>query len=208
MLWSIHPDNAARLDDIREKVQSKLKTAELLAAVLGLAIAAVLALLLDRGRWRNLAYVDESNRRPRVQPFGLEWDLVSFEPRTGVQFAVVMLLAALALYSDDRLRLRQPPNATLILERAPAHPSVGPIRATLASQAAAKFVCLGHLPEHDANLGHIVRPGHPAGTRCLHHLGHLAVGLEPHRLGLVARRGSARSRSLLEALLPSGTWQR
>ena len=96
LLWSIHPNDSERLADVREKVQSKLKTAELLAAVLGLAIAAVLALLLDRTRWRNLAFLDETTRRPRVYPFG--WDWASFEPRTGVQFAVAMLLSALALY--------------------------------------------------------------------------------------------------------------
>lgn len=95
MLWSIHPDDSKRLADIREKVQSKLKSAELLASVLGLALTAVIALLLDRSRWQGLA-MDGEEPRPPVTPFGQDW--LSFEPRTGVQVAVIMFIAALAMY--------------------------------------------------------------------------------------------------------------
>jgi hypothetical protein len=84
VLWTIAPDDRKAADQVRDKIRSKMETAKLLSGVITFALGALLAVLLDPGKWKTVT-------APGV-----------------IQLAAGLLLAALVLflatmYAYDRL---------------------------------------------------------------------------------------------------------
>jgi len=61
--WTISPADQDALDDVRDKIRSKLETAKLLGGVITVVLAALLALLFDDKKWTALSPLRQAGAR-------------------------------------------------------------------------------------------------------------------------------------------------
>jgi hypothetical protein len=80
VLWTIAPQDAEALADVRDKIKSKLNTATVLGGVITVVLSALLAVLFDEKKWGALA------------------DSGGLPGQVAAQVAAGLLLAAIALY--------------------------------------------------------------------------------------------------------------
>ncbi|NYD24679.1 hypothetical protein [Kineococcus aurantiacus] len=100
VLWTLHPGDAAALESVRKKIESKMETAKVLSAVITLMLTALLGVLLDAAKWQALARCPQRDPDVRgclsVTPFGV--DAATFSGQLTVQVVFALLLVALALF--------------------------------------------------------------------------------------------------------------
>lgn len=113
VVWTIHPDDRGALEQIQEKVRSKMESAKLLSGVITLALTALLGVLLDHRRWASLgtcAGLSEEEQKTQgcldVAPFAVPQLAFSGQVAVGVVFGFLILAFALflmAMYAYDSL---------------------------------------------------------------------------------------------------------
>jgi hypothetical protein len=99
LVWQIVPDDEEAYKDVREKIRSKMETAKLLSAVITLVLTALLAVLLDAGKWNAL-------NKAGAELLGIP--ALRYGGQAAAKVAFMLLLAALGLfmatmYAYDRL---------------------------------------------------------------------------------------------------------